>query len=64
MTNLNYELKTGAAYFIIDQVALEGALAYRDYGIPEVILGNFIFEVGFQVHIFRLFNRKKEDDVF
>jgi len=61
---LNYELKAGIAYFITEQVALEGALAYRDYGISEELLGNFVIDIGFQVHIFRIFNRKKESEMF
>ena len=54
---LTYELKAGVAYFITDQVSLEGALAFRRYGIMDesVDVGELSIDIGFQIHIFRLF---------
>lgn len=63
-TDFNYDLRAGVAHFIVDQVALEGALVYRKHGLTSEDFGNFGIDVGIQVHIFRFFKRNKEEDIF
>jgi hypothetical protein len=58
--DLYFDLRAGIAFFITEQVALEAALVYQSYSIIDEYSGSFGISAGFQIHIFKLFNKNKE----